>query len=61
MSHGFLGVTLQTTEHEVIVHDFQEVTPERQVISHGRTVMSMVGISLMIGNTYHIFFNIIFS
>ena len=45
MSHGFPDVTLQTTGYEVILHDFQEVTSERQVISHGQAVMSMVGIS----------------
>ena len=40
--HGLLDVTLQSTRHEVILHGSREVTSERQVISHGPSVMSMV-------------------
>ena len=32
--YGFPEVTLQSIRHEVIVHGLQEVTSERQVISH---------------------------
>ena len=40
--HGFPGVMLQSTQHEVILHDFRKVTSERQVISHDPFVTSMV-------------------
>ena len=42
MSHGLPDVTLQSTRHEVIVHDLREVTSERQVISHDPFVTSIV-------------------
>ena len=47
MSHGLLDVTLQSTQHEVILHGLQEVTSESQVISHNSSAMSMV---LMVQN-----------
>ena len=34
MLHRFLEVTLQTIQHEVILHGVQVVTSKRQVISH---------------------------
>ena len=40
MSHGFPEMVFQTTRHEVILHCFQEVTPERQVISHDQAARS---------------------
>ena len=45
MSHGFLEVTLQIThdtQHEIILHGFQEVMSERQVILHNQAVTSKV-------------------
>ena len=47
MSHGFQEVTLQSTQHEVILHALQEITSERQVISHDPSVAPMV---LMVQN-----------
>ena len=42
MSHGFPGVTLQSTRHEVILHGLQEVTSERQVIKNDPSEAPMV-------------------
>ena len=42
MSDGVPEVMLQATQREVILHGFQEVTSECQVISHGRAVISLV-------------------
>ena len=39
--HGLPDVTLQCTQHEVILHGLREVTSERQVISHDPSVTSM--------------------
>ena len=39
---GLPDVTLQSTPHEVILHDLREVTLERQVISHDPSVTLMV-------------------
>ena len=47
MSHGLPDMTLQNTQHEVILHDLREVMLERQVISHDPSVTSMV---LMVQN-----------
>ena len=42
MSHGLPDVTLQSTQHKVILHGLWEVKSERQVISHDLSVTSMV-------------------
>ena len=48
MLHGLPDMTLQSTQHEVILrHGLQEVKSERQVISQNPSVTSMV---LMVQN-----------
>ena len=42
MSHGLPEVTLQSTQHEVILYGLQEVTSERKLISHDLSIKSMV-------------------
>ena len=42
MSHGLPEVMLKNNYNEVILHGLQDVTLERQVISHGPSIMSMV-------------------
>ena len=42
MSHRLPDVTLQSTQHAVILHGLREVTSERQVILHDPSVTSMV-------------------
>ena len=47
MLHGLLAVTLQSTQHEVILQGLREATSECQVISHDPSATSMV---LMVQN-----------
>ena len=47
MSHGLPDVTLQSTQHEVILKCLWEVMSEHQVILHDSSIMSMV---LMVRN-----------
>ena len=47
MAYGLPDMTLQSTRHELILHGLQEVTSERQIISHDPSVTSMV---LMVQN-----------
>ena len=47
MSQGLAVVTLQSTQHEVILHGLREVMSEGHVISHDPFVTSMV---LMVQN-----------
>ena len=42
MSHRLTNRALQTTPHEVVLHNFKEVTSERQVIPHDQAVTSMI-------------------
>ena len=41
MSHGLPNVTLQSTQHKVILHSLREVTSQHQVISNDPSVTSM--------------------
>ena len=47
MSHGLPDTTLQSTQHEVILHGLQKLTSEHQVILHNPSITSMV---LMVQN-----------
>ena len=47
MLHGLLAVTLQSTQHEVILQGLLEATSECQVILHDPSATSMV---LMVQN-----------
>ena len=44
MLHGFLEVMLQTTQPEVVLHGFQYVTSECQVVWHDQAVTSMISV-----------------
>ena len=58
MSHGLPDVTLQSTQHEVILHGLREVTLERQAISHDPSVTSMVLMVTMAGkHNMHLSYN----
>ena len=49
MPHGFLEVTLPTTQHEVILHGFPEVTSECQILLHDLASLYHMG---LIGRIY---------
>ena len=51
-------VTLQSTRHKVILNGLREVTPERQVISHDPSVMSMFkGLKWQEMHNIHLLYN----
>ena len=58
MLHGFLEVTLQATQHEVILYGFLEVTSECQVILHSPAVRSVVSFVLNISYLYYNIINV---
>ena len=47
MLHALPDVTLQSTQHKVILHGLQQVMSERQVISHDPSIIPLV---LMVQN-----------